>query len=100
MKLRLIMVRHGETDFNKKRLLQGKMDNPLNEAGIQQAYQTAKKLKSLNEALNYLGSSPLIRAKKTAEIIGEILDLPLSFLDENFIERDFGPFEGQLVDDI
>jgi broad specificity phosphatase PhoE len=61
------LVRHGETDWNKQRIIQGQEDIPLNETGIQQAENAAKLMKSIPFDLAY--SSDLMRAKRTTEII-------------------------------
>lgn len=63
----IYMVRHGQTDWNKQRVMQGLTDVPLNETGIRQALDAKEKLKSVNFDICF--SSPLKRAKKTAEII-------------------------------
>ncbi|WP_025724795.1 histidine phosphatase family protein [Acholeplasma granularum] len=96
----LAMVRHGETDYNKKRLVQGNMDNPLNETGIEQAHKLGRYLKEKNERFNYLISSPLIRAQKTAQIVGKYIDLDISEINSDYLERNFGPFEGGVVKDV
>lgn len=95
----LAIVRHGETDYNFNRLIQGRMDNPLNQNGRNQASSLSEILINLNEEFDALGSSPLIRASETAKIIGENLNLPISFLDERFVERDFGKFDGMSIDE-
>ena len=58
-------VRHGETDYNKAYLIQGSIDAPLNEVGMEQAHQIALKLKDIKFAAIYC--SPLRRARQTAE---------------------------------
>lgn len=63
----IYLVRHGQTDFNKDRKLQGWSESPLNENGINLAKQTAEGLKDIS--FDYAFSSPLIRAYTTAEII-------------------------------
>ena len=95
----LAMVRHGETDYNKQRLIQGRIDNVLNETGKQQAHTLGAFLKSKNETFDVLLTSPLLRAKETAQILGGHLDLNISNETEAFLERDFGPFEGKSVED-
>lgn len=95
----LTLVRHGETDYNKNSLIQGHIDNPLNDEGIRQAHLLGEKLKKLNKTYDYLGSSSLVRATKTAEIIGSYINLNTSFLNDKFIERKFGPFDGKPVSD-
>lgn len=71
-------VRHGETDWNKiNQALCPQDDIPLNETGLLQAIHAREKLNSLNITKIY--SSPLVRAKQTAEIINEDLQVHLEF---------------------
>lgn len=63
----IYIVRHGETDWNAKGLVQGHSDSPLNEAGERQAAELRETLKHLH--FDAVFSSDLIRAKRTAEII-------------------------------
>ena len=65
--MRLYMVRHGETDWNKAKKVQGRAYIPLNAYGRQLAEKTAEGLKDV--PFDRIYTSPLIRAKKTAEII-------------------------------
>ena len=85
--LELILVRHGETDSNKKGTYLGWTDIELNELGLQQANCVRDKLRGT--AVNAIISSPLIRAKRTAEIINETFKLHISYADE-LKERNFG----------
>ncbi len=87
----LIIVRHGETDFNVSGRYAGSTDVPLNDKGIEQALQLAQKLRL--RQVDVIISSPLLRALKTAEIINGIHGVPL-FTDERFSERCMGAFEG------
>ena len=63
--MRLILVRHGQTDWNLKHLMQGMTDIPLNETGKMQAFNVKEKLK--NVKLDICFSSPLSRAIETAK---------------------------------
>jgi len=91
----LILIRHGETDYNKQKLVQGLMDNPLNLEGKKQAEETARKLKNFNLQFDKIISSPLVRAQMTAQIIKDNLDIGNEIIIEpGFIERDFGIYEG------
>ena len=65
----ILFVRHGQTDCNINGIIQGHLDAPLNQTGIEQAEKTAEELK--NTSIDIIYSSPLIRAKKTAEIINK-----------------------------
>ena len=63
----VLMTRHGQTDQNVEKRVQGKADIELNATGIEQAKITSEKLK--DEKIDIIISSPLKRAKQTAEII-------------------------------
>jgi probable phosphoglycerate mutase len=89
-------LRHGETAWNALNLSQGRVDNPLNEAGIAQARSAAALLR--NRGIASIVSSPLSRARVTAEIVGETLGLPIS-LDIDWQEVSFGVQEGQPMSD-
>ena len=84
-------VRHGQTDWNLKNLIQGHIDIPLNEMGVDQARSVAVLL--VNQGITQIISSPLARAHKTAEIINEILQVPLH-VHEGLKERFLGKLEG------
>ena len=90
----IYIVRHGETDANKNGFLQGQIDNPLNENGIKLAEITGDGMKGIKFDVAY--SSPLVRAKKTAEIILERIgdpDTPIIF-DDRLKEVNVGEYEG------
>ena len=97
MKITLIcLVRHGETDWNVLGKLQGRTDIPLNESGILQAEECSEFLKSLQ--WDVIITSPLKRAKQTAEIINKNLNLSLIEM-KDFLERDYGKAEGMLLEE-
>ncbi len=92
--MKLYLVRHGQTDYNLKNLLQGSTDNPLNDTGRQQAHQLASMLADIPFDIIY--SSPLKRALETAEIIRESnVNRPPIVLDERLREIDMGEWEGK-----
>jgi uncharacterized phosphatase len=96
--MKLILVRHGQTDLNTKRVYQGKRtDKELNEVGIGQVKKTAEFLKDFD--FDLIISSPLKRAMKTAQIINEFHNKEIKTLDE-ITERDFGDFEGESYDNV
>ena len=66
--MRLILVRHGQTEWNRLRRIQGISDQGLNETGLKQAEAIAEALKDTNVAAIY--TSPLQRARDTALAIG------------------------------
>jgi Fructose-2,6-bisphosphatase len=88
----IYLVRHGETDWNVKGLVQGHSDIPLNENGRWQAKELAKKLARINFAAAF--SSDLIRAKKTAEIVALEKKITLKTITA-LRERRFGRLEGK-----
>lgn len=91
---KIILVRHGETDWNPINRIQGHLDIPLNNAGILQAQKLAEELK--NERIDVIYTSPLARALKTAEIINASHNVTL--LSEPLIaEIDQGKWNGLTV---
>ena len=93
----LLLVRHGETDYNRNHVIQGTRDVPLNDAGRQQARELSRKLSNIPIHAAY--SSCLNRAYDTAKIIAEPHDLPVERYSE-LNEMDFGNFEGSLYKDV
>lgn len=89
--MKLILVRHGETDWNAKSKILSRTDIELNKNGKKQAKIVAKKLKKENFDLIY--SSTLKRALQTAEEINKYHKLEIKKTNLLF-ERDFGDFEG------
>jgi probable phosphoglycerate mutase len=85
-------IRHGQTDWNRDDKLQGSSDIPLNELGRQQAREAAALL--AGGGWQVVVSSPLRRARETAEIIAAELGLELGPSYPDFVERDYGPLEG------
>lgn len=87
----LYIVRHGETDWNKAGKVQGRTDIPLNERGRYLAEATAEGMKDVR--IDFCYTSPLIRAKETAQIILGEREIPL--VEEKRIEEIcFGKCEG------
>jgi len=87
----LLLVRHGETDWNADGRLQGQTDRPLSDFGRRQARQLADEL--AGEELEAIYASDLSRARETAEIIGDRLGLA-TVLDPDLREKDWGTWEG------
>ena len=88
--MKIYLTRHGQTNLNKQELMQGRTDEPLNETGIKQAEMARKNVENIHFDAVY--SSPLIRAKKTASIIGNIPEEEI-IVDPRIIEADFGDYE-------
>lgn len=95
--MRLIYVRHGQTDWNLRRKIQGTTDIPLNETGIAQAKEMHEKLKG--EKIDVIISSTLKRAVKTAQIIKGDREIPILY-DGRIVERRFGDLEGTDFDNL
>lgn len=93
----LILVRHGETDWNLRKCFQGQIDVPLNERGLAQAGRLARQLHSEGLRFDAAVSSDLRRARQTAEPACQLLGLPLRH-DAAWREQAFGVLEGQSVD--
>jgi broad specificity phosphatase PhoE len=91
----LILVRHGETDWNAQHRWQGHSDTRLNDAGREQARLLAEGLPDVDA----LYSSDLARARETAEILAGKIGLEVRF-DERLRERGFGSWEGLTMDEI
>lgn len=89
--MRLYIMRHGETDWNVRRLFQGHSDIPLNENGIALAEVTAHALREIPFDLAF--TSPLRRARQTAELILQGRNIPL-IEEPKLIEIAFGVYEG------
>ena len=96
--MRLIITRHGETFWNKKHKLQGTIDSKLSPKGVEEAEKLAKRLK--NEHFDYVYSSPLGRAKITAEKVVRFHPDVSFEIVEDLRERDFGEFEGKTKKDL
>lgn len=97
--MKIYLMRHGETDYNKKGLIQGQLDVPLNENGIRLAKLTRDGFRREGLSFDLAYCSPLIRARKTAEILLEGTDMPVIY-DERIREMNFGEGEGVLLKDI
>ncbi len=92
----LLLVRHGETDWNAEGRLQGHTDRPLNDYGRRQARELAERL--AGDGVTAIYSSDLSRARETAQIVGERLGLPVE-VDPDLREKDWGNWEGLTSDE-
>jgi alpha-ribazole phosphatase len=88
----LVLVRHGETQSNLEQLLHGRTDVPLTPLGEWQALRVAERVREIGP-VDSLYSSPLLRARSTAQVIADQLGLEAEFLDD-LTEFHFGDFEG------
>ena len=88
--MKIWVTRHGQTALNAGRKMQGRSDIPLNDTGVAQAKAARDKIGDIKFDAVY--SSPLIRAVRTAEIIGGVTESEI-IKDERIIEADFGKYE-------
>jgi len=93
--MKVYLVRHGETDWNRKGIYQGQEDIPLNEKGKEEARNLALALKGIEISSIY--SSDLKRAKETAEIIAKSLGIQTVIYKESLREMNFGEWTGKSV---
>lgn len=91
------LVRHGQTDWNLARRIQGATDIPLNDTGRSDALVAAQALADSTHHAVY--ASPLVRARETASIIATHLGLPAPAITRGMREREFGVAEGIEVDE-
>ena len=94
--MKIYLLRHGETNWNKERKMACKLDSVLNETGIKQAEEAQKLLGNVKYDL--VISSPLSRAKRTAEIVNNEKK-PL-IIDERLEERNVGVLDGKSLTEI
>jgi broad specificity phosphatase PhoE len=89
--MRLLLIRHGETDWNATLKYQGHADSPLNEQGREQAHKVGARLARYGATALY--TSDILRAAETAAIVGEMTDLQPRPMP-NLREIDVGQWEG------
>lgn len=94
----LYLVRHGETDWNRQRRIQGSTDIPLNATGRAQAARTGELL--ARRRWHGIVSSPLSRALQTGRIIGDAVGIHDLELDDALVERGYGEAEGLDADEL
>lgn len=97
----LVLIRHGETDYNRELRFQGHSDVPLNAAGLAQAQRAANALK--NQPISHLFTSDLQRARQTAQVIADAFSSPPQKgieINPAWRERSFGQIDGLSVPDI
>jgi len=96
--IRLLLVRHGETDWNRESRFQGKMDIPLNENGREQGKKAAEFLQET--PLDFAISSPMLRPKETAELILAYHSGVTLEIKPKLLEISHGRWEGKLKPEI
>ena len=87
----IILVRHGETDWNTEQVFRGRIDIPLNQVGLAQAEAVGRSLKGRD--IDALYSSPLKRAFETAHMLAKDSNLEV-VSEEGFIDINFGLWQG------
>ena len=95
----LILVRHGRTSANAAGLLQGRVDNELDAIGAQQADQIASALWESDDRPDLIISSPLLRARQTAQATAGLTGLEIS-IDERWAELDYGEWDGLPISEV
>ena len=86
----IYIIRHGQTDWNKQKVMQGQMDVPLNETGKEQALELGEKLKNI--IFDHIFCSPLLRTRQTLENLNLNSKTKIIFVDR-LKERNYGEFE-------
>jgi broad specificity phosphatase PhoE len=95
----ITLLRHGESAGNANGQIQGKTDLPLTEKGELQAHELAEKWLSSGRKYDWVIASPLLRSRKTAEIIANLLNLSVEY-DPDLMERGFGEIEGRVYQEL
>jgi probable phosphoglycerate mutase len=93
--MKIYAIRHGLTEFNKKGIINGHLEDNLAPEGIEQAMIVAV---SLPRNIKHIYSSSLLRTKQTANLLNSVLNVPISYYDE-LKEVDFGSLSGQVFDE-
>lgn len=92
MNRRLILLRHGQTEYNATRRMQGHLDTELSETGVEQARAAALMMRELG--VSKIVASDLVRARRTAEIVSAVLGLDFT-VDERLRETHLGQWQGK-----
>ena len=92
----LVLIRHGQSEWNEKNLFTGWKNPPLTEKGIKEAELAGEKIKNLNIDFNHYFTSALVRAQETGEIILSKLEAEniIKTKSQNLNERDYGDLSG------
>ena len=97
MKTIIYLTRHGQTEWNLERRLQGRGNSPLTEAGIERAKELRERIKDID--IDFIYSSPIERALDTANIIKGEKNIEV-ITDEGLMEMCFGDYEGRKTDEV
>ncbi|HPT66381.1 MAG TPA: histidine phosphatase family protein [Candidatus Woesebacteria bacterium] len=93
----ICLIRHGQTNWNAEKRLMGLTDIPINKNGAEQVKSLGKKISQLK--ISHIFSSDLLRAKETAEIINNFVNVDIS-LDNRLRELNYGDIEGKVLKEI
>jgi probable phosphoglycerate mutase len=94
---RLLLIRHGETDWNRSQRIQGQIDIALNDTGVHQAQRLAQAL--ADEPIAAIYASDLDRAQATAQAVAQVAGVSLR-TDARLRERHYGAFQGLTYEEI
>jgi len=94
---RFILVRHGQTEWNRVERFRGQADIPLNDVGLAQAAATAQRVATAWQP-TAIYCSPMLRARQTAEAIGKLVNLPVQ-THSGLNDINFGELQGFTVED-
>ena len=94
----IIVIRHGQTEWNVARRMQGRLDSPLTAEGVRQAHAHGAVLKKL-DPVEEMYVSPSGRTRETAYILNSYVRAPMIYEDA-LLERDMGAWSGLSVDDL
>lgn len=95
--MKLLITRHGQTNWNIEGKIQGSVDNLLNDEGINQAERAREIIK--NTKIDLIICSTLTRAKQTAEILNKDRDIRIMY-DSRIAERNYGEYEGRKTSEV
>jgi len=90
--MRLLVARHGQTQWNVDRRICGRTDLPLTQLGLQQAQKLAER--AMDCGIDVIIASPMIRAQQTAKAVSDKIGVPV-LTDVRLIEQDYGSYEGK-----
>ena len=96
----ILVLRHGQSEWNAVKRWQGAADIPLNDLGRRQAIETAERLATLGLAIAGMWSSDLVRAHETASIIATRLGVEAVTTDDRLREAHAGEWQGMTPDEI
>ena len=100
--MKIILLRHGVTLWNRERRLQGCIDLPLTKEGEAQIYNTGRRLAEYGLQIDRIIASPLQRTYKTAQMIASVLNYPEKNIvkEPDLVERGLGVCEGMLMEEV